>query len=349
MFGTECAVTILSMTLPAYQIPKGPFGVVLNANAGRVTPRLARSVRRVVGRDHVFLTESTDHAQEVLELCVEREYQTIFAGGGDGTIVDTINTLDQHSSTGTRVPAVGVLRLGTGNAIARWLGSGRNPIRDIATYAAGDVHKSVPLRMVQCEGTLFPFGGVGYDAAVLNDYYALKNRFAHTALKGLCSGFTGYLLAGLGVTVPHYMRRPAPEVTVINLGRPAWRIGPDGKEAGEPIPTGGVLYRGPATFLGTSTSPVIGYGLRFFPYASERSGRFQLRILNISALESAWFLPAAARGTFQHPRLHDFYADRVRVLVDEAMPFQLGGDPKGYRNELVFELADRPVTFVGRA
>ena len=58
-------------------------------------------------------------------------------------------------------------------------------------------------------------------------------------------------------------------------------------------------------------------------------------------------MPAAARGSVSHPRMHDFYADRVRVLVEEAMPFQLGGDPRGYRDELLFELSEHPIHFVG--
>ena len=335
--------------LPAYQIPQGPFGVVLNANAGRVTPRLARSIERVVNPDHVFLTESKDHADEVFRLCVEREYRTVFAGGGDGTIMDAVNTLDGFRQDAPHLPALGVLRLGTGNALAHWVGSGRNPVRDLATFSSGKVHRSMPLRMVRCEDTLFPFGGLGYDAAVLNDYYELKKRFEGTRLAGLFSGFTGYLLAGLGRTVPNYMRRPHPEVTVINVGRPAYRIGADGVENGEPIGSDEVLYRGPCSFLGTSTSPVIGYGMRFFPHALERSGRFQLRLMSFGAMESVWNLPAAMRGTLQHPKLHDFYADRVRVVFSDAMPFQLGGDPRGYRHELVFALSEHPVTFIGRA
>jgi diacylglycerol kinase family enzyme len=335
------------MMLPQHLIPDGPFGVILNANAGRVTPRLAKSVQRLVGQDHVFLTETQAHAEEVVGLCIEREYPTIFAGGGDGTIMDTVNTLDKHRHDAPRLPKVGVLRLGTGNALARLMGSGRNPVRDLATFKAGDVHKTVPLRMVRCENTLFPFGGVGYDAAVLNDYYDMKNRWADSPLAGLFSGFTGYLLAGLGVTVPKYIRRSPPHVTVVNLGAPAYRISTDGKETGDPIPTGDVLYQGPASFLGGSTSPVVGYGLKFFPHASNRGDRFHLRLLNIGPVESAWLMPAAARDGFSHPRMHDFYVDRVRVIVDEAMPFQLGGDPKGYRDELLFELSEHPIQFVG--
>ena len=37
------------------------------------------------------------------------------------TIVDTINTLNSFRNDAPKLPAVGVLRLGTGNALARWL------------------------------------------------------------------------------------------------------------------------------------------------------------------------------------------------------------------------------------
>jgi diacylglycerol kinase family enzyme len=71
--------------------------------------------------------------------------------------------------------------------------------------------------------------------------------------------------------------------------------------------------------------------------------------MSVGAMESVWNLPAAMRGTIQHPKLHDFYADRVRVVFSDAMPFHLGGDPRGYRHELVFALSEHPVTFIGRA
>ncbi|MCB9759514.1 MAG: diacylglycerol kinase [Alphaproteobacteria bacterium] len=334
--------------LPATRIPHGPFGVVLNANAGRVTPRLAHAVRRVVDPDHVFLTESKEHAEEVLRACAEREYSAVFAGGGDGTIVDAINTLTRLREEGARVPAIGVLRLGTGNALAHWLGSGR-PVRDLQRYSDRAPHVSRSIRMVTSDGTLFPFGGAGHDAAVLNDYYAVKSRFKDTALAGLCSGMTGYLIAAFGRTVPAYLSRPNPTVRVINIGRPAWRVGPGGDETGEAIPTGGVLYEGPAAAVGAATTPQLGYGIRYFPFACRRPGRFHLRLVNLSPLQCVAAIPAAWRGTLAHPGVHDFYADRVRVTFSHAMPFQLGGDPAGHRKEVTFGLSQTPVTLIGQA
>ena len=50
---------------PTYTIPDSRYAVVLNANAGRVTPRLAKAIREVVPDKRVYLTESPDHAHEV--------------------------------------------------------------------------------------------------------------------------------------------------------------------------------------------------------------------------------------------------------------------------------------------
>ncbi len=334
--------------LPTYQIPSGPFGVLLNANAGRVTPRLVNRIRHAVGDDHVFLTESPDHAQEVLRTCVAREYPTVFAGGGDGTVIGVINTLHQMRDEAPWLPAVGVLRLGTGNALARWVDSGA-PMKTLSDYKAGRMHVSRPLRLIEAEGALFPFGGMGTDAAILNDYEELKSAASSGWMKWLCSGLSGYLMAGLARTLPRYLLRNDTEVTITNLGSPARRIGPGGDEVGDPVPTGGTLYRGACSMLGAATTPLLGYGVRFFPFATRRAGHFHLRIIDMTPFQTTVNMPAAMRGTLEHPGCHDFYADRVRVVFSEAMPYQVGGDARGYRKELVLKMSEIPATLIGRA
>ncbi|MCB9797006.1 MAG: diacylglycerol kinase [Alphaproteobacteria bacterium] len=328
--------------------PQGPFGVVLNANAGRVTPRLTAAIREVVPEDHVFLTESKEHAEDVLRTCVTRGYRTVFAGGGDGTIVDAINTLSRLREQGADMPDIGVLRCGTGNALAHWLGSG-SPVDTLSRFTRGEVHRHQPIRMVQAEGRLFPFGGLGHDAAILNDYYAVKTRWKGTALEWLSSGLTGYVWAGFGKTLPNYLLRETPTVRVENTGGPAWRIGPGGDPVGEPIPTGGLLYEGPAVAVGAGTTPQLGYGVRFFPFALRQPGAFHLRLLNLSPLGCVAALPGAWRGTLTGPGVHDFYADRVRVSASHALPYQAAGDPAGARQELSLGLSETPVTLIGQA
>jgi len=336
----------LPTALSTLRVPRGPFGVVLNTNAGRYSDRLARNIRDVVGDDNLFLTESEDHAEHALATCLEREYTSVFAGGGDGTVIDAINTLDRLS--GGEPPSVGVLRMGTGNALARHVGA-TNPVRDLRDYADGVIHRHVPVRMVRAGGELFPFAGLGTDAAILNDYVELRRKYANTAVGGLFSGLTGYTLAGLGRTLPRYLRRGNPTVTLYNTGDTAWRAAADGDEVGEPVPSGAVLYRGPCSMLGVATTPIIGYGVRFFPHAERRNGRFHLRVINMNAWQTAVNFPAAATGAIDHPDCHDFYVDGVRAVFSEALPYQLGGDARGYRSTISFGLSELPVTFVGRA
>lgn len=324
----------------------GSIGVVLNANAGRVTQRLVRCIRGVAGAEHVFLTESKDHAEQVLRLCVERGYRAIFAGGGDGTVMDTINTLESLHLP--ELPPIGVLRLGTGNALAGWLGASR-PVADLRRFLSEGPARTVRVRLVTTDGHLHPFGGAGYDAAVLNDYYRLKKRLAQSWAPWLGKGLLGYFIAGLGLTVPNHLLRARPHATVINVGQPAWRIGPGGDELGPPIPAGEVLYRGPIAHVGAATTPQLGYGVRFFPFACRRPGRFHLRVVDLNPAQAVLRFPDAWRGTLEHPGVHDFYAEQVRVVFDQRVPFQMGGDPAGYRDEVRFGLSDREVPFVGQA
>lgn len=333
---------------PSYRLPDPNFAVLLNRNAGRVTPRFRRAVAELVPPDRLFFTESPEHAAEVLHGCVEREVDTVFAGGGDGTIVGVVNTLAALEPQAPRLPSVGILRLGTGNALAHWMNSGR-PLRDLRRWRAGKVHRSVPVRMVTGEDSLFPFAGLGYDAAILNDYNWLRDKAQGRWWSGLAHGVPGYLLAGYLRTLPNYLRRPPPLVTVTNLGRPAERIGPDGRPVGDPIPTGGVLYQGPATMIGAASTPLYGAGMRMFPFATQRAGRYQLRICALRPWEVARNLLAAWDGSLRHPALHDFWVDRVRMVFDQAMPYQLGGDARGYRREMTFGLAEHPVRLIGQA
>lgn len=333
---------------PSYRLPDQHFAVLLNANAGRVTPRLTRALREVVPSDRLFLTESPEHAREVLHGCVEREVDTVFAGGGDGTIVGVINTLDRMRADAPKVPDIGILRLGTGNALAHWMKS-RSPVRDLRRWRAGKVHRAVPVTMVTSEETLFPFAGLGFDAAILNDYNWLAEHARDSWWQPLARGVPGYLLAGYLRTLPNYLRRSPSKVTVTNLGAPARRIAADGREVGPGIPTGGVIYRGPATMIGGASTPFYGAKMKMFPYATQRAGRFQLRICSMSPWQVARALPDAWRGTLQHDALQDWYVDRVRMSFDDAMPYQLGGEACGYRRDLTFSLAEYPVTLIGQA
>jgi diacylglycerol kinase family enzyme len=136
---------------------------------------------------------------------------------------------------------------------------------------------------------------------------------------------------------------------ITNLGRTAFRIGDHGNEIGDPVPTGGVLYEGPASTIACATTPYYGRGVKMFPFATRRAGRFQLRVSNLTATQAALNVRRIWNGTMRHASLSDYYVDRVRIRCDDAMPYQLGGDARGYRNEMIFSLSEQPVRLVGKA
>ena len=94
--------------------------------------------------------------------------------------------------------------------------------------------------------------------------------------------------------------------------------------------------------------PFYGYGMKMFPHATRRAGRFQLRVVNMNALKMAWNMAKVWRG-LTPPGIHDFYVDSTHVEFEDTMPYQMGGEAMGYRKEVNFSLASYPVTLLGQA
>ncbi|MGB0648570.1 MAG: diacylglycerol/lipid kinase family protein, partial [Bradymonadia bacterium] len=102
------------------------IAIILNGNAKRVNQRYADRLKAIAGPNcDVFMTTSMVHADFVVQSVVDEAYDLIITGGGDGTVLHTIDKAlrrieqKQHAHS----PKFGVLRLGTGNAIAYHLGS----------------------------------------------------------------------------------------------------------------------------------------------------------------------------------------------------------------------------------
>jgi diacylglycerol kinase family enzyme len=319
------------------------YDVVLNRNAGRVTPALIEQLQSQLPADRLHLTESLLHSREVLQECVQKGSETIFAGGGDGTIVDVINGLHEFSE-GTP-PTVGVLRLGTGNALAYWLNSS-TPVADLNKWQSPHSHSIIEANMIEAEDTLFPFAGLGMDAAVLNDYNWVKRAAKYRWYSPMMKGMPGYLWAGYLHTLPNHIKKPKYAVRITNAGRPAFAIGPTGSEVGEPIPTGGVLFEGMASTVTCATTPYYGYKMKMFPFATGRQGRFQLRVVTMTPLQIAQHIYSAWNGELRHPGLLDYYVDKGHVEFEETIPYQLGGEATGYRKEITFSLAKNPTKMV---
>jgi diacylglycerol kinase family enzyme len=328
----------------------GPgVAVLLNANAKQVNAHVRRALSLVVPDEHVFVSESAEQASAIADVVVARRYRTVFTGGGDGTFVAWVNRiLESAERIAARPPRFGILALGTGNAVAEVVGATRRHVNDLARYLRGEVDQVRRLDLLTAAGRRTPFAGIGIDAAVLNDYVWIKERLADTPLRSLGLGATGYGLAVAVRSIPRQLlsRRPS-YCEIVNVGRPAWRLGAGGARLGRPIGHGELLYAGPCMLAAASTVPYYGLGLKAFPFAEQAPGMMQIRVAASLPIPTILAnLPSVWSGGFAHEAIVDFHADRVVVRCEKPMPLQVGGDPEGWHDEVTFGMAPAPVEVV---
>lgn len=326
------------------------YAVLLNANAKKVNARIVRSLERVVPPEDLFVSRSAADARAIADAVISRRYETVFAGGGDGTFVGWVNAIiDSAQRSSLPVPRFGVLALGTGNAVAEVVGA-RPDGHEAAleAFAQGDDVQVRQLDLLTCEGRRTPFAGLGIDAAVLNDYCWLKKQLGDTAFRRLATGAPGYALSVALRSAPRYLleRRPS-YCEIVNVGRAAYQLDGRGRQVGRAIAHGELIYAGPCMMAAASTVPFYGFGLKAFPFAEARPGMLQLRVATHLSLPSVlWNLPSIWSGEFAHENLLDFHAERVTVQFERPMPLQIGGDAEGWRESVLFGMAPGGVEMV---
>jgi hypothetical protein len=199
--------------------------------------------------------------------------------------------------------------------------------------------------LLQVDGRRAPFAGLGVDGKVLNDYIWVKSTLGKGMLKRVLSGPGGYFSAVAFKTVPHYLTNSTwvdCEITNGWAGE-AYRAGPDGNPVGTPIAPGQTIFKGRLMMAAAATMPFYGYGFRMFPFAGERRGMMQLRLGQLHAPTILANLPKLWTGRWFPEGLQDFYAQEVHIRFAKAMPFQIGGDAAGYREEVKLSVAPESV------
>lgn len=339
-------VSILAPTRPAPRPFAHRAAFLLNRNARAVNDKLVERLAAVVPAGDLFLSRTMEDATVYARTIARRGYGQVFLGGGDGTLVSGVNLLRQHcAAEGLEVPTIGVLKLGTGNAMAKAMGA-MSPIVDISHVLQQGPQTTRAVDFVETEdGELTPFAGMGYDGLVLNDYVWLKNRARENPLgKAAAEGLGGYLAAMLFKSVPAEIRAPKTTLRLrSNHDAIFMRPTPHGDEevvikAGEP------LFEGSAATVSVGSIPYFGFGFTMFPFAMQKPGHISLRIVGApipSILANLW--PGVWRGEWRHPMLLDFHIKDVQVESDRPLPYQLGGDAAGSRTSLSFKTSTTPV------
>lgn len=326
------------------------IAVVVNGNAKNVTAEVISTLDQILLGGDLFVSRSLDEADEIAKVLVSRGYGTVLTGGGDGTFsVMVTKVFAEALRQNTELPRFGFLKLGTGNALAHVVGASGSGRGDLAA----DIRRlreeagSREVGLVQVDGVLAPFCGFGVDAVVLQDYEAIKRLLGGTPLERFGRGRVGYTLSSLTRSLPRSLVRRSARCRIINRGDDCYRVGPNGAIDGSGIPSGEVVFEGPARLVGVATIPYYGYGFRAFPFAEERADRMHLRISNLSVPAFARHFREIWRGEYYHPRkISDFLVRRIEIHMDPATPFQVGGDFRCEATEMLVELAPRRIRLV---
>lgn len=338
---------------PRSQVPPPPAlrawvsgrqaAVLLNARAKSVTPKLRRAFADLLPERDIYYSESMDDARQMTRDILARRYKTLLVGGGDGTQTVTMNLLLEAARDLAEpggpcpLPDIGVLRFGTGNALACHAGSGR-PLIDAKRALGLNRPIAKPLRLLEdkATGLVFPFGSVGYDARLINDYRDLNGD---GQAPSWLTGLPGYFYAAGTRTIPYEIRQTMPKVQIRAVGA-ASMIDPKTEESVE-LELNAPLYSGPMGTVVFGSTPFYGYGIRALPAALRQNDRFQLRVATASALKLLPRLPRLWRGTLKDRSMLDFLVEAVEIHCETPLPMQLAGDAHGMVSHLRLSLSDR--------
>ncbi|MEM6957487.1 MAG: diacylglycerol kinase family protein [Myxococcota bacterium] len=307
--------------------------VIVNGNAKQVTEDLVDMLEEIIRSGDLFVSRSLEEGQDIARRIVEGNYPTVLTGGGDGTFTQMVTWICKEAKRQRKdPPRFGLLRLGTGNAIAWVLGAQNQGGRGVAVDL-GRLHSqggSRKLRLVEVNGVMTPFAGFGVDAMALQDYADMKAQLAKVpGLKRLAAGGLAYGLSIGLKSMPKVLMQSRGHVRIYNEGDDAVRLGIDGQPVGAPIAQDELIFDGPFRGVLLSTIPYWGFGARIFPFAEEREDRFNLRIVDIGSVDVAWNIRAIWKGTYRDDRVHDFLCERVRLEFEGPTALEIGGDPVG--------------------
>jgi diacylglycerol kinase family enzyme len=319
---------------------------IVNGNAPGLRDRMrARLEQALPG--NVRFTDSLDEARTVIRAEIRRGVDLIVLGGGDGTVVMGLTLIGEACRGGKREPAIGILRLGSGNAIADTVGAGDDVVDELGRLARGAGTRR-PMPLLDVLGVRAPFVGMGVDAQLLEDHEAVSRVVDRVpGAKRLVGAAARYALSVALRSVPRFAIGARPHAIVTNLGAPAIEMGKSGA-TGRVIEAGDLLWKGACTLVAGATIPYFGFGLKMFAFATSRPGTFHLRCGDAGLFEIMRSTPAAFRGEYFSDHVRDFMCDRVAIELDRESAIEAGGELLGRRSRIELALG-APITIVSLA
>ncbi|MGI5862088.1 MAG: diacylglycerol/lipid kinase family protein [Myxococcales bacterium] len=339
------------------RIGKGKgVAALLNGRAKMVTPKVVRALQKALPQATVLVSRDIEQARRQAGLIAEEKPYLVLCGGGDGTIAQLLNLLREQRFQ--PFPTIGPLKLGTGNGWANSVGAGDfcKLVQQLPRLPSQLPTQT--FNLIAVEGTLCHFAGLGWDGKVLNDYLRNLDKrssqlFGSRLALRFHKGLGGYLYAISRMSIPDEWRRMwtegTPRLTLENTGQEAFTLDAHGNV----IPWGGLagldpnlLYEGPVSVATAGTVAEFGFRLRVFPFARAKPGFVNVRVYAGGIGDALRTLPRIWMGRYPLEGMHDFFVKSARMRFSRPMPFEIGGDGVGERDQLELSVAPETVEIV---
>jgi hypothetical protein len=323
------------------------IAVLVNLKARRGSERVASWVRRELPGARIHSSRSLDDALGFAKKLTDAPPNLLISAGGDGTAVALINAL--RGQAAANVP-IGCLPLGTGNGWAHATGAPRwrRAVQQIAQLSkSGAPIPTWTFDLVEVDGVLGHFAGTGWDAEIIDDFYAQRTGFGLIP-QSRRNGLTGYMHGLFSRTIPrHLFRKRRVEVELINTGEDAIGVDEHGRPREMPDGRhGAVIYRGPVSVCAAGTSTEWGFGFRAFPFAGLVPRRFCMRVYSGHVAEATLRMRQLWRGDHPLAKMHTWLLTSCRAVFNEDVPFQIGGDRVGHKRDVEYRLASEQVNLL---
>jgi diacylglycerol kinase family enzyme len=237
--------------------------------------------------------------QAVKQLC--KDHDIIVAAGGDGTIADVIQGMIQCQNKKNAV--LGIIPLGSGNALCHSLGIPRNVKKAIQHIKKG---KTREIDLLEIEGTWAAFGSIGASAQI-----------THEKIKKDIPGFWGHIYAA---KIMPMLPKKQQEVELID--------GVD--DSGNHFDRMKVNLK--VVDCVVAKSKHFGYGWRAAPKAKLDDGYVDVSFFEMSGLRYSILFPLIFFGLLQRTQKH-FKAKKI-IFKGKNLAMQYHGELWGIKDQI---------------
>lgn len=144
---------------------------IINPNAGKHKNLkvLERDIKKVFSQDEIVYTKYAGHARELAREAAQKNYETVIAVGGDGTINEVTQGLVKSNT------ALGIIPCGSGNGFARLIKMPlKNNLKCLEIIKANKT-KVIDVGIAGAEYFL-NVAGFGFDALIAQKFASSKRR-----------------------------------------------------------------------------------------------------------------------------------------------------------------------------